>query len=324
MSGMSSPACAMLSSSVVTHAAQQASMQPWVDMECVQLTPSPTVGWIDTLNFGSHQVVREQQMAAVHKQGVTPPNFCTVSVCTPNKPFRFSAHHESREGDVFFLPANTEFDLHIATGAQTAYVSFPEDEFLRAAQARYPGAWETVGRGIRKIAAADQALLEDIASFCFNAFSIGLARRGALGTEWLRALMLETAIGSVLANSQDQAMRPTSGERMRSYQIGRGARALIIDRLELDELPSVSWLCEAIGVSERGLQYAFREYVGVSPLAYMRICRLNRVRTVLRESCLGETTVTDVAMRFGFLHLGRFAADYRRFFGESPSATLAA
>jgi transcriptional regulator GlxA family with amidase domain len=34
--------------------------------------------------------------------------------------------------------------------------------------------------------------------------------------------------------------------------------------------------------------------------------------------------VTAVAWRWGFTHMGRFAIAYRRRFGESPSATLAA
>lgn len=61
----------------------------------------------------------------------------------------------------------------------------------------------------------------------------------------------------------------------------------------------------------------------MSPVAYLRICRLNRVRTTLAASDPQETTITNVAMRFGFLHLGRFAGDYKRMFGETPSETLA-
>ena len=32
--------------------------------------------------------------------------------------------------------------------------------------------------------------------------------------------------------------------------------------------------------------------------------------------------LTDLALRWGFSHLGRFAQDYRRAFGEPPSRTL--
>jgi AraC family ethanolamine operon transcriptional activator len=47
--------------------------------------------------------------------------------------------------------------------------------------------------------------------------------------------------------------------------------------------------------------------------------RLNRVRRELISR--HEETVGDVAARWGFWHLSRFAADYRQHFGELPSAT---
>ena len=43
----------------------------------------------------------------------------------------------------------------------------------------------------------------------------------------------------------------------------------------------------------------------------------------LRDADPGDgTTVTEVALRFGFAHTGRFAAAYRRRYGQTPSATL--
>ena len=35
-----------------------------------------------------------------------------------------------------------------------------------------------------------------------------------------------------------------------------------------------------------------------------------------------DTRISDVANRWGFWHMGSFAADYRKQFGELPSETL--
>ncbi|MEU2241851.1 AraC family transcriptional regulator [Streptomyces sp. NPDC018338] len=77
-------------------------------------------------------------------------------------------------------------------------------------------------------------------------------------------------------------------------------------------------------VSVRRLQESFREYVGMSPMAYVREVRLDRVREELRAAAPDEVTVSEVAWRWGFAHQGRFAARYREKYGESPSHTLRA
>lgn len=75
-------------------------------------------------------------------------------------------------------------------------------------------------------------------------------------------------------------------------------------------------------VGVRWLQEAFRRYVGMSPMAYVRDVRLQRARDELRAAAPGEACVSEIAHRWGFAHLGRFAEQYRTRFGELPSQTL--
>ena len=81
-------------------------------------------------------------------------------------------------------------------------------------------------------------------------------------------------------------------------------------------------VCLAAKVSERTLQYGFLEYFGVTPKAYLTAVRLTGVRRELKEADPCSESVNEIAGRWGFWHMGSFAADYRRQFGELPSQTL--
>jgi AraC family ethanolamine operon transcriptional activator len=86
--------------------------------------------------------------------------------------------------------------------------------------------------------------------------------------------------------------------------------------------PYLSELCAAANVGERTLQYAFRDIMGMSPLSFLNRLRLHRARDDLRGATSDSTTVTDVAMNWGFWQLGDFSRAYKSCFGESPSETL--
>jgi transcriptional regulator GlxA family with amidase domain len=88
------------------------------------------------------------------------------------------------------------------------------------------------------------------------------------------------------------------------------------------ETLSVAAFCAAVGVSQRTVRRAFRAVHGVSPSRYLQSVRLLQAREMLLSMTVETGTVTQIAMRLGFGELGRFAALYRRTFGESPSATL--
>jgi len=85
---------------------------------------------------------------------------------------------------------------------------------------------------------------------------------------------------------------------------------------------TVRGLEKSTGVTERTLEYVFRERLGMSPKAYIRTYRLNRVRRDLIRSNPSAAKVVDIANIWGFWHMGQFAKDYREFFKELPSATL--
>ncbi|WP_320534944.1 AraC family transcriptional regulator [Robbsia andropogonis] len=93
-------------------------------------------------------------------------------------------------------------------------------------------------------------------------------------------------------------------------------------RAHLHEPLTIEQLAEFSGVSASTLFAGFRNRHGVSPMVWVRQARLQQVRDELRGKHGEPRSVTDVALKWGFSHLGRFAMEYKRTFGESPSSSL--
>jgi AraC-like DNA-binding protein len=109
---------------------------------------------------------------------------------------------------------------------------------------------------------------------------------------------------------------------------GSVARPIFLRRAEefmaskLNDPPSLARVASVAGVSASTLTRAFRKRHGIGPMGFLKQRRLEAVRDRLLDIRDKGTTVTEIATEFGFFHLGQFASDYRKRFGEFPSSTL--
>ncbi|MDP7733180.1 AraC family transcriptional regulator [Mycobacterium paragordonae] len=85
---------------------------------------------------------------------------------------------------------------------------------------------------------------------------------------------------------------------------------------------SLADIARAACITPRALQYMFRRHRYCTPTEYLRQVRLHHAHLELLRASSETSTVSAVAARWGFAHLGRFAAFYRQEYGESPQATL--
>ena len=106
------------------------------------------------------------------------------------------------------------------------------------------------------------------------------------------------------------------------------SHARIMDRFEsvLRDYPgsnlSLDEISATIGIPSRTLRALCRLNLGMGPLRYIRLRRMQLAHRELQDADADVARVSDVARRHGFPALGRFAAAYREQFGELPSATL--
>ena len=114
------------------------------------------------------------------------------------------------------------------------------------------------------------------------------------------------------------ASRPSFREMSRPVIVKR-AREFVHHHIH--EPLQVIDLCRHLGVSRTALQAVFEDALGMNPSAYVRLLRLNGARSSLLHPSDGMQ-IKDVVQQWGFWHLSRFSADYKRLYGELPSHTL--
>ena len=78
----------------------------------------------------------------------------------------------------------------------------------------------------------------------------------------------------------------------------------------------------AVGASQRTLNYAFQNVLDMTPYSYLQMHRLNAAHRELAVADPNVSTVTSIALKWGFSHAGRFSILYRKLFDEMPSETL--
>ncbi len=132
---------------------------------------------------------------------------------------------------------------------------------------------------------------------------------------------LEQALIEAMVSCLARQAEPESG-------LAQGQHAIVMRRFRrmIEENPEqplyIPEICKAIRVADRTLRRCCQEHLGMGPKRYLLLRRLHLVRRALRHARPEATTTTDIATRFGFWQLGRFAVEYQSLFGESPSATL--
>ena len=207
-------------------------------------------------------------------------------------------------GDAVLLPTDTHLELLThATGH--VYLIAYQGACGSRARVRRPR-WYTRAHG-----RAGAGLLEDLRSWMARTNSTDIHATSAVQMRmlvWLRETMAD-------AEHPDDEVPALPRRRLAVERVRRFIHDHLAESLTLAEL------CQHAHLQARSLEYGFRDLVGLSPFKYIKMLRLGEVRRRLQASSASERSVSEVALDCGFCHLSQFAADYKRVFLESPSAT---
>jgi AraC family transcriptional regulator, ethanolamine operon transcriptional activator len=258
----------------------------------VRTRTSPQEGLLGCVAFGP------QATGTVNGMPVRPELLLAVA---PNVQVRFVA--DAGWESIAFLLRPEYIRAHLSARQRDDEFRLPRGvETLRADAAKVQALFEW-GKRLVESAAREPA-----------PFDASAERRAAAQVDLVEALL------AALRDAADRGPDRKELARQEQSRLVRIAEDYAL--AQVGERQYVSDLCRATAVSERSLEYAFKQTLGLSPVAFLTRLRLHRVRDALRGPAQASKTVSTVALDWGFWHFGEFSRAYKDCFGESPSETL--
>ncbi|MFC3108801.1 helix-turn-helix domain-containing protein [Undibacterium arcticum] len=287
-----------------------------------QITPGQFHGMLAELQMPQMQVFLEQTSQAVRQSCCVWPDAFWFGLQGHADSGRVNGRINGRLGDagaIMVRPGNCEFELVTPVDYAIYGIVIQRNALLCVA--------DQMGCRIDWLRLASAEVLhvtEPAKTACLQTLAYLLSEddvcseRNPVASLELPQQAVMMAMLSMLDTSEVD--RAVSNSFMRRQRIVAQARDYVL--AHRDQVITVPELCERLHVSRRTLQYCFEDVLGISPIQYLRIIRLNGARRHLREGLSGSLTVRDVAADWGFWHFSQFSSDYRKLFGQSPSESL--
>lgn len=252
-----------------------------------------------------------------HIRGALPGD--CASICIIRGPGKVVFNGLTGEkGTLFYLPPGAEIDGCSEADMRWATISIPAATWEQCGAAtgmspeevRHQPGWrldpESAGRIVGRLDQIERMLFPDGSDEPVSLGAVESARAFAGGCA---ELAWELA-------SQPDGRRDSVRNRTR---LAKRAHEWMVEHIA--EEFGISGLCVALGTSRRELEYAFRTTLDTSPLEHLNVLRLNAIRQAIRRADPSVRSIAEIAVLHGVKHLGRFAAGYRRIFGELPGET---
>lgn len=291
---------------------QEAALRGWYQ-HYEQLSGGPYKGRVDQLHLGSISIIRERINVAV-MQETAPPEGTLLFVTSlssraawkvDSTPFATDIVSVTRGGTSLLAAGEENSDLLMAV-IDPACIGVGEEAASPPIQAL----------PIWAEAADTRAWLNSL----LNLFGSGQPEGGASSElEALLPDLVADRLGTIHARVRDLGREPGLTSRG-TLEIFHRACELA---QEAEAGPTtVSQLARRMDIPPDLIREAFTRTVGLSPSAWLRQTRLAGARRDLLRAHETGRSVSDIAMQWGFWHLGRFSAYYAELFGEQPSQTV--
>lgn len=270
-------------------------------------------------NMGDVQVFRESLNAGALIEAAPASSFLPFCAITSDSD-NFKYCGKKRDGNTILQATGGYWDAIFTHKLSFIVAAFNREYFSRCIEIRtgeeVPKDWL-----ISKARITDPYALQTYAVALGNMLKLVQNRPDILSRETTQRMMTDSIL-SLTFNVLNKST-PISTEPVSQVKKANGVRR-VVEYLHhyAAQVPTITELCNVAKLSERNLQYAFKDYLGITPVRYLRLVRLNGVKRDLLISHPKKDRIVDIALNWGFIELGRFSGEYRQLFQELPSTTL--
>jgi AraC family ethanolamine operon transcriptional activator len=253
------------------------------------------------------------------QRGISPAGGRTFSIPVHHVPVNWCGHTVNAD-EILLLNSSCEFEA-IMSGPKLEIFNLTYDEVFLAELANTQEIEDLstvlgVTRSANKIGVVQiEAIRRVLLKLSYNIFHSTDVESTLLNIQTLQ-FEIPRMLLRVLTSESAKSIKPILSKRMKA--IKRAVEYINESQATPIRLCDLSRIA---GVSDRTLEYAFKEVFGVPPSKFIRINRLNGVHRELRLAKARHLRICKVANRWGFTHMGDFSRQYRMLFGESPSET---
>lgn len=271
------------------------------------------------LTSGRSHVFRERMGQRVVQHGESPRDKICLGMPVGMPGAACIQGREVGASSIFFLRSGQEYMCHMPKGMDMLAITFQRDLFEQAlGSAQYA---EEIGALLKQpVVKVPTRRFADCRRRLLAMFNEAMLNDDLGATpereHELEQAMLDELLQLLSDSECDRRQRPPASTQ--SFIVEKCHHLTMSDTISA---PSVIELCQRLRVSRRTVQNSFRNVAETTPLNYLRSVRLNGVRRELMFTRASELSIGDAAAKWGFFHLGHFAADYQELFGELPSQT---
>jgi len=258
-------------------------------------------GILNRLIFPDIVIDRGKYNLRLQAEGVFPEQTVTLVVVHKSDNIGKAWGEEYKGGDLLIMQPGEEVALTIPGGSLWTSISIPE---------RLIGEYNlhVFNNEIFSIQAKEFKEFNTRFNYHVSLFNTGI----------ISHTLLQDIIISLFIQAIEQANNRIELTYKDTSLMALNIRDEILENI--DEGLQMKNLCKLTGMSISTIERSFKQFFGMSPRDYHAYHRLHLIRQTLLHN--KSTSVSNAAIKYGYMHLGRFSQQYKKVFGELPSQTL--